>query len=217
MEEEAVAQFVVEIVDGGVELLPVDEIERGIDRVARGKVDLQVGENEGRHNQGHDDHEEGRWQQPSRPARPEIDEVDAAFAVELGEQERRDQIARDDKEDVDADKAAADAGEPGVEQHHRADRDRAQPVHVGSVARGRPYARVLLHASPRMRQADIRGGPCAPSSRGGKCRLRPEQGPSCRAVAIEKAQFGLVRPWPPASAAWRRRRSGARYSPRRSP
>ena len=41
---------------------------------------------------------------------------------------RDDQEAGDDEEDVDADKAAGHAGDADMVEHHREDRDGAQPV-----------------------------------------------------------------------------------------
>jgi len=52
----------------------------------------------------------------------------------------RDQIARDDKEDIDADKPAGKPAHPGVEQHHREHRDRPQAIDfraINPVATGR--------------------------------------------------------------------------------
>ncbi len=46
----------------------------------------------------------------------------------------RDQIARDDEEDVDADESAGKGREARMIQHDGSDRERAQAVYFGAVA-----------------------------------------------------------------------------------
>ena len=50
----------------------------------------------------------------------------------LAENDSRNEKARDDKEDVDADEASGKPGAIGVEDDHAEDRERAQSVDVGS-------------------------------------------------------------------------------------
>ncbi len=52
----------------------------------------------------HDDDERG--EEPSRAARPETEQVDAAVVLPLDEQDRRDQVAAEDEEEIDAEEAA---------------------------------------------------------------------------------------------------------------
>ena len=54
----------------------------------------------------------------------------------LGQDQRGDQEAGDDEENVDTDEAAGPAGHTGMEGQHRHDRDRPQPVDVGAVDPG---------------------------------------------------------------------------------
>ena len=66
-----------------------------------------------------------------RPAGVEAAQRDAAGALELAEQEAGDEEARDDEEDVDADVAAGEEGQPGVAEQHGDDRDARRPSMSG--------------------------------------------------------------------------------------
>ncbi|MCY1239300.1 hypothetical protein D9M72_520880 [compost metagenome] len=81
------------------------------------------------------DHEQQRRIQPQRPARVETADLDAAVAV-LRRQQRSDEIARQDEEDVQPDEAAMRTGDLAVEQDHREDGQRANAVERGVVGQG---------------------------------------------------------------------------------
>ena len=51
----------------------------------------------------------------------------------LAEDQRGDQVAGDDEEDVDADEAARDLAYARMEQYHRDHRDGPEPVDIGSM------------------------------------------------------------------------------------
>ena len=75
-----------------------------------------------------------------------------AGAGDLAEQQRGDQEAGDDEEHVDADEAAAERADVGVEQHHQRDGDGPQALDVGAEADRRERERFggdRLSAEPR--------------------------------------------------------------------
>jgi hypothetical protein len=89
-----------------------------------------------------DDHE--RREEPADAPLVESGEREAARRA-LGEDQRGDEVAGDDEEDVDADVTAACERESAVVQEHRDDRDGPQAVDVGAVA-DRGMSRRILHA-----------------------------------------------------------------------
>ena len=77
------------------------------------------------------------WEQAAEAPGVEAREPDAALAVDVAQEQLGDEVAGEDEEDVDADEAAVEAGEPGVERDDQVHRDRAQPVELGPVVRRR--------------------------------------------------------------------------------
>src|SRR5205823_12400861 len=65
----------------------------------------------------------------------EATKADAALAEHVAEQQLGDEVARQYEEDVDADEAAREAHDAGVEQHDEIHRDRAEAVEMGAVVR----------------------------------------------------------------------------------
>jgi hypothetical protein len=53
--------------------------------------------------------------------------------MNFSENEGRDQVAGDDEEDIDPDKAAAPEHETGMVQNHRHNRDGAQAIDIGAI------------------------------------------------------------------------------------
>ena len=109
-------------------------------------------------------------QQAAGPAEVELADVDAAAVAVLGEQQRRDQVAADREEHVDAEEPARHPGDVGVVQQHGADAERAQAVE----------ARDVPHAARRAaRRRAARVGPSGFGGRGalldatGRGRLHP--------------------------------------------
>ena len=97
----------------------------------------------------HDD-EDRRREQAAGPAAVELGEGDAAGLLELAPQQPGDQVARHHEEHVDADEAAPDRADVGVEQDHAEDGDGAEAFDVRAevAARfpgGRAGARWGLH------------------------------------------------------------------------
>ena len=87
--------------------------------------------------------EEGRQYAPGTPL-VEVDEAEAVAADATGH-DRGDQVARDHEEDVDADKAATEARNAGMEEDHGQHGDGPQPVDL------RPICQSVAHGS-RSRQ-----------------------------------------------------------------
>jgi len=81
------------------------------------------------------DHREQRGEDAPDAALVEMRDGEAAL-LHLAVDERGDQVARDDEEDIDADKAARERPDLEVIEHHRQHRERAQPVDIGAVADG---------------------------------------------------------------------------------
>ena len=107
----------------------------------------------GRH-EGDGEHQERGGQDPPRASRVERGEREAIRGSELAQEQARDQVAGDDEEDVDADVAARELGNPGVEQHDEDDRDRPKSSRSGRkrVAPGSPLAK----RASRPREARVR-------------------------------------------------------------
>ena len=84
-----------------------------------------------------------RRQQAAGAATPEVPQPDPPGGRVLGEQQAGDQEAADDEEDVDAEEPAGQHARSQVEQDHRQNGDRAQPVQprVSRRARGRRAGR----------------------------------------------------------------------------
>jgi hypothetical protein len=80
---------------------------------------------------GQGDHGRG-GQDAAGAAGPELADRDATGDQDLAEQQPRDQVARDDEEDVDADEAPGQGGHPRVGADHHSDCDRAQSLDVAA-------------------------------------------------------------------------------------
>ena len=89
------------------------------------------------HHQGDPDaganHREKRGKDAADAPLIEPENRDAPFSIMLLEKQSRDEIARDDEEDVHADEAAGDGGEAGMEENHRQNGYGAQPIYVVPV------------------------------------------------------------------------------------
>ena len=103
--------------------------ERGLGHAFEVAREIEPG-GAGQHDE---DHQRQRGDDAAEAALVEAQEREAA-GVDLPRDDRRDEIARYDEEDVDADIAARKAGDMRVEQQHRQDRERAQPVYVAAIA-----------------------------------------------------------------------------------
>ena len=79
--------------------------------------------------------------------------MDGARPSHLGEEQRGDEEPGDDEEHVDADVAAAERADVGVEEHHEHDRDRAEALDVGPKAER--AERKCLVVPRRIRRRDI--------------------------------------------------------------
>jgi len=60
--------------------------------------------------------------------------------AQLPQQDRRDEIAGDDEEDVDADEATGEVPREEVKQDDRDDREGSQPVNLGAIGDGEGVA-----------------------------------------------------------------------------
>ena len=85
-----------------------------------------------------------------------------APAFQSAEDDRRDQIAGDDEEDVDADESTGSDRREGMERHDRHDRERTEAVDIRPIHRmqGRNRRRVIAdrtagHAAPARASRDV--------------------------------------------------------------
>jgi hypothetical protein len=113
--------------------VPVGEVERGGHETAarlrhcHRRRDELVGER-----CDEEDEERRRHEAPDAPC-IEGDEPHPAGAHELANQQRGDEEAREDEEDVDADVAVAEPGHAGVEEDHEQRGDGSDPVEPWAV------------------------------------------------------------------------------------
>ena len=121
-----------EVVDGLSRQLPVHRVDAGRGDVVERGVGLQRREHEPREQRDGDDRGERLRHQPLHPPRIEARERHAARAVELAHEQPRDQVARDDEEDVDPDVAAAGEADPRVGDQDDADREGPQTLDVSA-------------------------------------------------------------------------------------
>jgi len=75
----------------------------------------------------HDHQREQPRDQTPQAARPEAGQVDPAVD-DLTEQQRRDQVAAQHEEQIDAQESAGSVRQTEVERHHRSDGNQTQPV-----------------------------------------------------------------------------------------
>src|SRR5262249_9120998 len=114
---------------------PVRDVEdRGKSVTAQIDVALAGGERDRETDADH--HEQGRKEPPGPPP-PERSECDPTRGIELGEQQRRDQVAADHEEEVDAEEAARKPREPGVVDEDGPDRERPKPVDAPEMREAR--------------------------------------------------------------------------------
>jgi len=129
----------VPVADLGEHPLPVGHVAQRGQGVVPEARPLHLGR-EPQHQRAHacQQHEQGGQQAPG-PAGPEAAQPDPAEAVVLGDQQRRDQVAGEDEEQVDAEEAALQPVE--VEDDHHGDRQAPQAVQrrlVAEASRPRP-------------------------------------------------------------------------------
>ena len=84
------------------------------------------------HEHGHQ-HDDKSREQAAGTTAPECRQIQAPCRLELKEQQRCDQEAGQHKEDIDAEKTAAHDGNATVVEHHRENRQGAQPVQCRAV------------------------------------------------------------------------------------
>ena len=127
-------------------------------------VDEQVGADDpGDEHARHDAEHEG-GQQASRPAHPELREGDPAGAPVLAHEERRDEEARHDEEDVDPEEAAGQPGGVEVEDEHADDGEGAQPVETLDAVAGAVVASVGPTRSPPRPELSAPAAVASPTS-----------------------------------------------------
>ena len=117
---------------------PVAHVGHGRHGVAADRGDLRRQEDREVRQHGRDEQEE-RGQQPSRPPQPEAAQRHGGGRGVLREQQRRDQVAADDEEDLHAQEARGHEVDAGVVQHDRDDGERPQAVQAREV--GQPPGR----------------------------------------------------------------------------
>ena len=100
-----------------------------------------------RDDQRRDEHDEERGQEPPRAPRVERREVDVAGGERLAREQPGDEVAGQHEEDVDANEAAGQRRNAGVERDHEQDREPTQAFDVTSETRG-----ALIHDGENVRQ-----------------------------------------------------------------
>ncbi len=152
---------------------PVLHVEQRAEQVAAQPQRLLLGRHE-RAVRGHDEqHQHQRGQEPARPAQPERLDGHAAGPGDLLQEQERDQEAGEDEEDVDAEEPGRGPADPAVEEHHGADRDRADPVEGRLVGEG--SGGVLRGGSGAHRRGFDSEGP-ADGPEADDCTARPRRG-----------------------------------------
>ena len=104
--------------------VPVRVVEERADRVAPRAREVGAGEDRGQDERSEDDDDQGR-EQPARAPRPEAAQVDPVSRLPFHEQQRRDEVAAEDEEEVDAEEAARQPVDPRVVEEDGRDRERA--------------------------------------------------------------------------------------------
>ena len=149
--------------------VPVRSVEQGREAVAAEVPEL-VRPQRDRGPDGHRaEDEEQRGEEAAGSARPERPEVDAPRAGEFDEQQRRDQVARQDEERVDTEEAAPRPAVPEVVGDHGQDGYRPEPVEgrlVPKPVAPRPDVFVPAHEPPHCRRGPTGGG-ASPNARAG--------------------------------------------------
>ena len=109
------------------DLIPVRDVGGAGDDIAA-ELAERVGLEQRDPHREQEHHHEQRRKEPPESSDPEVLEVDRAGAFVLGDQQQRDQVARDHEEDLDAEVTPAEPGAVGVVHHHGHDCDRPQSV-----------------------------------------------------------------------------------------
>src|ERR1700730_8550008 len=104
-------------------------------------AELRVGlgpHDEPTHRGARREHEHQRWKNPFDAANVKFGEAELRFCQAL-EHDSGDEIAGDDEENVDADKAAPELTRPSVKADNDDNRYRAPAVNVGAISQSRRY------------------------------------------------------------------------------
>ena len=153
-----------EVVGRLVDEEPVrDEQARGAETAHRLEHVRRCRDHEERE-RGQDQRGERRGKDAPNAAGVEAAPVQPSRGCEIAQQDARDEKAGQDEEDVDADEAAAQTTEPGVERDDEIDRDRPQPIEVRAIAQVR-FTRAGSRLSLRRRH-HVRPSVCAPDRQG---------------------------------------------------
>ncbi len=119
-------------ISGGLRKIDIRDRRHGAGEAPRVIHELNRQAIERGQNAGDQEHHEQRRQNAQDPALVEIGERERSFA-DVRVDHAADQISGNDKEDIDADKAAGKAGDADMVEQHGNDGDRAQAVDVGAV------------------------------------------------------------------------------------
>src|SRR4029079_3231941 len=141
MEEWRGIELGLEVVGGlGCEA-DVADIQRCCGAISRDVRDTERWQHDRRRDDGQRDDDEGRRKQPAGTTCVEREEVDPPRRAELADDEAGDQETRHDIEDIDADVAARESGDPRVIREYQEYGDGPQAFDIGtergaSVSRG---------------------------------------------------------------------------------
>ena len=135
MQDRARRDLGAEVVGGLAEEEPVGRVqERGADRVHRVQH-LGRRRDRGIDRGGDDQHHERGREQPPEPPGVEASEPDRSRGTNVAQQHLGDEVPREDEEDVDADVAALEPVDTGMESEDEVDGNRPEAVEVWPVAR----------------------------------------------------------------------------------
>ncbi len=124
------------------ELPPVVDVQERRHDIAAQPRD-RVGGHDGGEEDHHGEHAVERREQPAGPAQPELAKRDPTLTSLLADEQRRDQVAADQEEDLDAEEAPRHEGHRGVVEDHGEHRDRAKSVDAPEVREVRRGGRPL--------------------------------------------------------------------------
>ena len=122
----------LEIGDVADDQVPVGYVDRRGQHLAKMRDEL-IAEDDDRVDRGDGEDQRERRQQAARAADPERAQVDALLPIELRHQQRCDQEPADDEEHIDAEEPGRQPEHPGVVEHHRGHRERADTVECRQV------------------------------------------------------------------------------------
>jgi hypothetical protein len=126
-----------EVVGAAVDHAPVGHVSEGAERVPAQQPDFDRGEQPAEHDHDGDEHGQQSGQQPAGPAGPEGAEPDAPATDALDQEQRRDQVAGEHEERVNAEEPTRQPADAAVEEQYPGDCQGAHTIQSRPVGEGR--------------------------------------------------------------------------------